>query len=938
MNRLLVFILVFVISPLLFAQAPLVIKGVIRDKKTSEKLIGATVSVKGTGIGTATDYEGEFTLKITQELPVTLVASYAGYSQQEIVVTSNARPIDIRISENVQQLKDVEIRDTRVTEKQKQAPLTVETMDAIAIKETPAANFYEGLSHLKGVDLTSASIGFKIINTRGFNSTSPVRSLQLIDGVDNQSPGLNFSLGNFLGASELDVQRVDLVVGASGAYYGPNAFNGVINMVTKSPWQFPGLSASVKVGERSLFEGAVRYAQVYKNKTGDDKFAFKFNLFYMRANDWEATNYDPTMQSKDGKTNPGGYDAVNIYGDEYQTRNDQKPGVETFDGLNRFYRTGYKEEDLVDYGTKNLKTSLSLHYKIKKDQELIYAFNFGTGTTVYQGDNRFSLRDVLFFQNRVEWRKEDDFFIRAYATNEDAGDSYDAYNTALKLQGYAKRDEDWSKDYKDQWTSLPSDIQNRINALPGMPQESFPYQPGYVQRRQDYLYNNYYDSLLLYHQLARNYADVTPNQPTKLRFNTLMDPATPFYEPGTARFDSAFQAIISRKSIEGGSRLYDKSALYHIMGEKQFKLSGFGIKVGANYRQYRPNSGGTIFSDTGSVKIINWEVGSYLGVERKMLKDQLKITGTVRVDKNQNFNFLVSPAISLVYSPSRKHTFRLSFSSAIRNPTLTDQYYYLPVGRATLLGNLHGFDSLVTVKSVQEFSSSPIPSTDTLEYFNVAKVKPEKVKTIELGYRAELFEKLYVDLSYYYSIYQDFLGYRIGVDLVMDQFNIIQPSTRVYRVTTNSNDIVTTQGFSAGLNYFYKKYLGFSGNYSWNMLDLHNSNDPIIPAFNTPEHKYNIGVNGRDMDVVIGGKRTSHWGYNINYKWIQGFMYEGSPQFTGYVPTYDMVDAQINKKIVHKFATTVKIGASNLLNNKQYQVYGGPRVGRMIYFSVMVEL
>ena len=114
--------------------------------------------------------------------------------------------------------------------------------------------------------MTTASLGFVVINTRGFNSTSPVRSLQLIDGVDNQSPGLNFSLGNFLGASELDVQKVDLIVGASSAFYGPNAFNGVISMTTKSPFVHQGLSASMKAGERALFETAVRYAQAYKTK------------------------------------------------------------------------------------------------------------------------------------------------------------------------------------------------------------------------------------------------------------------------------------------------------------------------------------------------------------------------------------------------------------------------------------------------------------------------------------------------------------------------------------------------------------------------------------------------------------------------------------------------------------------------------------------------
>ncbi len=934
-----ILLLLFVLIPIsLIAQNPMVIKGVIRDKKTGEKLIGATVSIKGSNMGASTNFDGEFLLKTTQPLPLQLVASYIGYIPIEVTVTSSTKPLDIRIAENNQQLKEVEIRDSRISEKQKQAPLTIETMDAIAIKETPAANFYEGLAHLKGVDLTSASIGFKIINTRGFNSTSPVRSLQLIDGVDNQSPGLNFSLGNFLGASELDVQRVDLVVGASGAYYGPNAFNGVINMVTKTPWQFPGLSASVKVGERNLFEGAVRFAQVFKNTKGDEKFAYKFNFFYLRANDWEANNYDATMQSKDGKNNPGGYDAVNVYGDENQSRNQQAPGFTTFTGMNRFYRTGYKEEDLVDYNTKNIKTSASLHYKLTKQQELIYAFNFGTGTTVYQGDNRFSLRNILFFQNRIEWRKEEDFFIRAYATNEDAGDSYDAYNTALKLQGYAKRDQDWSRDYKAQWTSDPNFIQDRIDALPGMPQGNFPYPPGYIQSREDYLINNYNDSLIMYHQMAAQFADGSENLPGTTSQNINGNSAQAFFKPGTARYDSAFQSIISKRSSEGGSRFYDKSALYHIMGEKRFKISTFTFIVGANYRQYRPNSAGTIFLDTGKIKITNWEVGSFLGGEKKILDDKIKFTATIRLDKNQNFKPLLSPALSIVFSPLKQHTIRASFSSAIRNPTLTDQYFYLPVGQATLIGNLNGFERLVTVESVQAFRDSPIPSRDTLEYFNVDAVKPERVKTIEFGYRAELFEKVYIDLNYYFSTYTDFLGFRVGINLVIDSNNIIQPSTRAYRVTTNSKDVVTTQGFSGGLNYYFRKYLGFNGNYSWNVLDRKNSNDPIIPAFNTPEHKYNLGLSGRDIRIKFGNVISNHWGYNINYKWIQGFLFEGSPQFTGNVPTYDMVDAQINKKIARKFNTVIKLGANNLLNNKQLQVYGGPRVGRMIYLSVLIEL
>lgn len=370
-RHLLIYIILLVAFNNLFAQTTRTIKGTVKDKKTAESLIGASVMIKGTNTGTSTDFDGNFTLKTDKELPIVLVINYMGYIKLEYSVTSTDKPLAIKLEQNVTELKEAEVRDSRITEKQKQNPITVETMDATAIKQTPAANFYEGLAHLKGVDLTSASIGFKIINTRGFNSTSPVRSLQLIDGVDNQSPGLNFSLGNFLGASELDVQKVDLIVGASSAYYGPNAFNGVINMQTKSPFLYPGLSVSLKGGERALTETAVRWAHVFKDKKGDDRYAYKINFFYMRANDWEARNYSPTIQSPTKPGALGGFDAVNVYGDEYVTANSFNPplSLQTV-GRGYYLRNGYREDQLVDY-TRFVTSHLSWYARCAKLYSLL---------------------------------------------------------------------------------------------------------------------------------------------------------------------------------------------------------------------------------------------------------------------------------------------------------------------------------------------------------------------------------------------------------------------------------------------------------------------------------------------------------------------------------------------------------------------------------------
>ncbi|MBL7938695.1 MAG: TonB-dependent receptor [Flavobacteriales bacterium] len=900
------------------------LRGVVTDGTNGETLIGASVKIKGTTTGAITDLDGKFEIATNELPPYTLVINYVGYATQEIEVKSLDQELKFKLSTDQVLLKEAEVFGSRISEKQKQAPLTVESMDLLAIKEAPSGDFYEGLGTLKGVDMTSASMGFKVINTRGFNSTSPVRSLQLIDGVDNQSPGLNFSLGNFLGASELDVLKVDLIVGASSAYYGPNAFNGVISMTTKDPFIYRGLSATVKAGERNMGEAAVRYAHVFKGKNGLERLALKFNLYYFQAIDWKADNMDPTEGSTEDPGNPGGYDAVNRYGDEQQFQ-----GGRTTWGLGNFYRDGYRELDLVNYETNNLKGSLALHYKLNDSLQFIAASSFGTGTTVYQGDNRYRLQDILFFQNRLELNAGDRGFLRTYFTNEDAGKSYDAVFTAFQLQDYAKDDNQWYRDYNNRWIS--EGYSNLVFNSPGFPQPVFvPGDPPTFFIDYDAIDQWYLDNSDLLDGLHANVRAFANSDGTSVgTANNYRNRV----EPGTAEFEAAFQDITSRLFSEGGTRFYDRSSLWHTQGERRFTISPYTVRVGGSFRYYMPDSKGNIFSDTAGTSITNSEFGLYTGVERRVLAEKLKLTATLRVDKNINFPFVFSPAASAIYSFNPENILRFSFSSAVRNPTLQDQYLYYNVGRAILLGNLNGVNDLVTIPSLLESFRT---SASALEYFDVAPVVPEKVKTLEIGFRNTVWKNLFLDGSYYYSFYRDFLGFQLGADVNVNVINQVDLGTiQVYRVAANSTQQVTTQGFSLGANYFFRKFFALGGNYSWNRLNT-KADDPIIPAFNTPEHKFNISFSGRDISKVIWGVPIQNWGFNFNYRWVQSFLFEGSPQFTGTIPTYALLDGQISKK-VPSIDCTFKAGASNLLNNKVYMVYGGPLVGRMAFFSVTFE-
>ena len=994
-----------------------IINGKITDYTSNEPLVGANVVIKVENIGTTTDFDGKFSIEF-KKLPITIECSYIGYVSKNITINNSNSSLEIKLKQDEQILSDIEVTDNRLSEKLKQSPVTIESMDVIAIKETPASSFYEGLGSLKGVDLTSASLGFKIINTRGFNSTSPVRSLQIIDGVDNQSPGLNFSLGNFLGTTELDTKGVEIIVGANSSLYGPNAFNGVISMSTKDPFMFPGTSYQVKVGERSLNEHCFRYADNRKFKNGLE-IGYKLNIQSMKANDWEANNYNASFDTESLENNPGGYDGVNIYGDEYN----KSAEFNMYPGMGTVHRTGYLENQLADYDTENFKFNTAFHLRWPNESnseynnEIIYSFNLGSGTTIYQGDNRYSLKNIKFWQNKIEFKRNENFFVRFYSTHEDAGDSYDIVATAQALTNKSTSNRDWfwtSSSYSSFWSSeiipmMQEDIQGFMTDDEWFAENG--NLVGYEETMQELL-SNYPDLINNYHQLARDYAD-----------NALGNSAYSYLEPNTPEFELEFENITSNTRYDefgnliGGTKFYDKSKLYHIQAEKKINSKFGNLTIGANGRLYSPDSRGSIFNDgydyvdvvqldeqgdtiftvapeanfengvlvidsiiqplilkdTIKREILNYEFGAYLGYNKDFFGELISLNATARVDKNQNFDMLFSPAASIVYRPSEKDIIRLSFSSAIRNPTLTDQYLDYNAGPATLIGNLNGYgydEYFVTIDAIIECLAAENttlgnPNRAALKYgkLEIKPIKPENVKTIEIGYRTTILDKIFIDASYYYSSYKNFIGYQFGATYEIDDgatiiaeqedvdldwadyvgqeidnySSILAQTTRIMRVAANSSGKVQTHGFSAGLNYYLSKNIVINGNYSWNRLINERSNDELVPAFNTPEHKFNIGISNK---FNLSKKQNQNYNISLNYKWIEGFLFEGSSQFTGPIESYGIIDGQINRdfKIKSYLNLNFKIGVSNLLNNSVYQVYGGPKIGRLTYLSLLINL
>lgn len=672
------------ITQLSFAQTK--VSGTVTDANTKEPLIGVSVQVKGKVIGTITNSKGEFAFNVSTPPPFSIVITSVGYESQEVSVSGNSASINIALKEQAVLGQEVVVSASRVEESVLKSPAAIEKMDIRTIRETASPSFYDALANMKGIDMTTQGLLFKSINMRGFGATGNPRTVQMIDGMDNQAPGLNFPVDNIVGMPELDVENVEVLPGAASALYGPNAINGLVLMNSKSPFLYQGLSATLKAGVMSasnrdvvntpMTDFSMRYAKASKN----NKFAFKVNLAYITAKDWQATNYSNlNLGGVENGTRGAGvktdYDGMNIYGDEVQANMTTvangliaakllpSAALALVPNVN-VSRTGFLEKDMVDYNTKSFKTNLAAHYRINEKVELVGQVNYGYGTTVYTGTGRYSLRNFNLTQAKVELRG-DNFTLRAYTTQERSGQSYTAGLAAVAMLNSIKPHATWFGEYVGAFVAARSAGQTEEQA--GI--------------------------------TARGVAD--KGMPT----------------PGTAEYTTLLNKFRDAAIVDGGGAFLDKTNMYHAEGVYNFKnqIKFVDLLVGANVRQYSLRSNGTLFADkkegrSGTIPIN--EYGAFAQAAKSLFKDHLKLSASIRYDKSQNFDGFFTPRLSAVASFGQQN-FRVSYQTGYRIPTTQNQYIDLRTPAGTLIGGQPEFDTRynlangVDLATLTDFSRNP---------------------------------------------------------------------------------------------------------------------------------------------------------------------------------------------------------------------------------------
>jgi outer membrane receptor protein involved in Fe transport len=953
-------VIVFTLSAIVnFAQVK--INGTVYNEYL-EPFYGAKVEAGSET--TASDDFGAFTITISGDLPQVITVSAFGHQTEFVEITRVGQKVNVILKENLL-LDQVVISASRVPERIIESPVTIERFGLTDIKKSASNSFYDGLVNLKGVQSREGSYGFKSINARGFSDFSNSRFVQMVDGVDTSAPALNFSQGNLLGVSELDILNVEVLPGASSALYGANAYNGLMLMNTKNPFDHAGISVLFKGGVTSqeaagtnpFYDLSTRMAYKFS-----DAFAAKVNLSYFEVEEWHATDDRnkeiDTNEIIDGSIdNTIDYDGASLYGDELFTNisfigslvNIPVPG-----GI-LVNRTGYAERDLVgDYKSRNVKFDASLHYRPLKNEslEIIYGTRLAMGDNLFQGTSRFAQRNYYIGQQKLEI-KGDNFYLRGYYTRNEAGNTYDLTRTGVELnRAAASRNTagSWGFDYLTFLNDNGADFTN--------------------------LENN--PALL---RAARAEAD-------KSRFI-----------PGTSEFNTEFNRITSTLITDGGSRIFDESSYVHSDGNYNFKSlmnDWADLQIGFSYRKYMPNSRGTIFNDLEENIRIE-EYGFYSQIQKKFFGERLKLTGSIRYDKSQNFNGNYSPRVAVNYAlgEDKDHILRASFQTGFRNPTIQEQYLFLPGARKTSIGTvgdnlrrisypgseyyawndqLSQYELLTrTVTGDEVINNSLLTTTvysddPTYDKSIYSEVTPESVRTFELGYRSMIQlndnTNLDLDINGFYSKHDDFVftqdivtpnGGRVyplgnrqatpqelalpeyafgrvedGVVIMDEEANVAfnQGLVREFNIITNAKSQVESYGFGIGMH--TKVFTDFDFGVNYNFIDFRfddKDNGQFEPNFNTPKHT---------VKAQFGNDRVfKNFGFNVSGRWLDQYRWV-SPFAKGNVAARTVIDAQINYRIP-SMKSKFKIGGTNLFGDEYFVAPGTGQIGQIYYISWIIN-
>lgn len=266
------------------------VRGTVRDSATGAPLAHVRVEwsdrVTGREIAVFTVPSGSFMIRVLPgRFDVRLTRQgYAPVRFLNVGVTGSDSTFPFVLPARGVPLDPIVVSASRREQARLDAPASVSVIERSGIETEVWLDPLDQIRALPGVDFASKGLIQNTYGTRGPRTPTARGLLMLTDNRYAEVPAI-LSVSFSRSSTREDIDRIEVVRGPAAALYGPGAPQGILHIITRSPFESPGGVASLTLGGRSVLQAAMRYAGLIR-----PQLAFAVSVDYLEGTDWEAVD------------------------------------------------------------------------------------------------------------------------------------------------------------------------------------------------------------------------------------------------------------------------------------------------------------------------------------------------------------------------------------------------------------------------------------------------------------------------------------------------------------------------------------------------------------------------------------------------------------------------------------------------------------------------
>ena len=896
--------------PLTLAQTGS-LQGKIVARKTGKPLYKANIALTLISenqqiVGAHSAQNGSYEIKNLQPGVFRLTVSYIGYETfsiaKLILGAAEAKKLNISLTEKILEMDPIVVStpkqsiDRRAIEKL-QSTASVTILDSVQIQSVQPMSPADHLLGLSGVDVVKTGISQSNVAIRGFNDLFSSSYLLLVDNRIGRVPSLRFNAYSFIPTSNEDIERIEIIRGPASSLYGPNSANGVLHIVTKSPFETKGTTINVGFGERNTVVADFRNAGRIGNK-----IAYKITGTLMQGNDFES--HDAFEDSVRASL----LEAAKFYAERGLPN--PIPMTEETDRIG-----------LRDFRVEKLATTAQINYVANPDLMFVLMGGFNLASNMELTQIGAAVVDnwrYFYGQGKILYKN---LFLQAFVNASDAGGTY------FPRDGGSLVDRSKLFSFQIQNTT---ELGRRQVFTYGMDALlTRPLTEGSVNGSNED--DDNIDEIGIYLQSESDFSEkIKLVLAGRLDRHNRLD--NPFFSPKAGlvftpvpgnRLRFSFSRAFNTPTTEN---LFLDRLVSPLIPDQLISFSSF-----LNFQPFNvrvsgvPKSGFTFKRDT------NGGVGGLY-----MQPVQLYFP--------QNQDFIPADA-TLLWDKA------IEIITQIEGSGLEPMYNNL---RSVPTPNLTEVQSVLKAFNPTTGESELVdPSLVT----NIRSLAATKTNSFEFGYKGVWNDRLLINADIYYSRIKDFIGPllvetpnvffdRASLEQYLSPFisaapafarmmSVIPLGTVTPQQTRYPGDVLLTYKnfgdidlFGADLeaNFLATKHLTLTGTYSFVSKNLFDDVDGVRDiALNAPKNKFSLGVHYRNRNSGIGG--------GLRFRSVEGFPVN-SGIFIGEVDSYGLFDLNAGVDLPGESGIRLALTVQNLFNNKHREFVGAPEVGRLALFQV----